>query len=133
MQIFAYLLYRSPLILGLKSLAMGIAVACLLVACGTEDVSSGAQCPDPESATVRYISQDPSDCEGAPIMCGAGESSFNDDCGCGCLNVEPGGGEGEGVEPVTCAVSLPHPQPPSQIQPPFSPVISQLFFAKISG
>ena len=42
-------------------------------------------CPDPADDAVHYVSSDPAACLAAFIGCDEGETSFNNDCGCGCI------------------------------------------------
>lgn len=55
------------------------------------------ECPDVNDPTVHYISEDPSQCGltdcGGPetdcVPCGANQEYFEDDCGCGCIDIPP--------------------------------------------
>jgi hypothetical protein len=50
-----------------------------------------AQCPDPADPTVSYLSEDGLECAALTFSCGAGETLFSDECGCGCIGTEDPG------------------------------------------
>lgn len=42
-------------------------------------------CPDPADPNVHYVSQSVATCSVSLIGCAAGQTAFNDSCGCGCI------------------------------------------------
>lgn len=50
-------------------------------------VTPPANCPDPKSPSVHYISQDPGKCAALDFACGDEQKAFDNECGCGCIDV----------------------------------------------
>ena len=45
-----------------------------------------ATCPDPSDPKVHYISDNPYTCAAADWLCSDDQTSFDDECGCGCID-----------------------------------------------
>ncbi|MGQ0504583.1 MAG: hypothetical protein ACT4TC_04630 [Myxococcaceae bacterium] len=48
--------------------------------------SSNATCPDPNSSQVHFLSTDFKECAAMFFQCEPNQTTFNDECGCGCID-----------------------------------------------
>lgn len=61
-------------------------------ACGCGCIGPGSSnpstCPDPADPLVHYVAADPSACAAALFACNDEQTTFDDECGCGCIGPE---------------------------------------------
>ena len=53
-------------------------------------VTPPSNCPDPKSPSVHYVSHDPKTCAAADFICGDEQQQFDNECGCGCIDIISG-------------------------------------------
>jgi hypothetical protein len=93
------LLESESAIMRPASIAM-TSVVLLLASCGSEstgpilqeagsvgsEIASSTACPDPKDPKVHYVSDQVSTCAAALFSCSQTQTTFNDACGCGCID-----------------------------------------------
>ncbi len=71
----------------MRSISFSIAVLAFIVVGGCDSDN----CPDPDDSKVHYAvdsHENPDNCFTIDLVCGEGQTPFDNECGCGCIDDE---------------------------------------------